>query len=801
MPRMSQPSTQPHRHPATTTLPTHPQTVPRLLKARALTNTPGTARTRLPAPAGQTLSLAAFVLACCLLPALTAPAQPRVYRDRVTPHWSTDGNRFWYRNDLPGGTREFVLVDAAAGQRAPAFDHDRVATALAKLTGAEVTPSRLPVESLAFMPDPAELLLTSTNGTTFRLDLRTSTVERQTTPGASTRPATTRATTQAATDRPRRGRRADRPHTGPRSPDGKWTLSVRNDNLFITPASSDAAAAAAAPAPLPLTSDGRPDDGYALDRVHWSPDSAHVVAIRLQAAQKHPVYTVESSPKDRLEPQLRTIDYLRPGDRIAHPRPMLFRVANRAWIPVADALFPNPWSVQDVRWSSDSSRFTFFYNQRGHQVLRIVSVDAATGSASALVDETSQTFIDYSGKFYCEWLGDDELLWASERHGHNHLYLYDARTGRVKTQVTGGPWVVRAVDRVDPVRRQIYFRAAGIRPGHDPYHTHFCRANLDGSGLTILTEGDGEHTVQWSPDGRYLIDTWSRVDLPPVTELRRASDGAAVCPLETADAREALAARGGRWPLRLTAKGRDGKTDIHGVAWLPRDFDPAKKYPVLENVYAGPQGFFTPKRFSADHGERQRLADLGMIVVQADGMGTNGRGKAFHDVCWKNLKDAGFPDRIAWIRAAAAGPLPQMDLSRVGIYGGSAGGQNAMAALLWHHDFYKVAVADCGCHDNRMDKIWWNEQWMGWPVDKSYEASSNVVNAHLMQGRLMLIVGELDRNVDPSSTFQTAAALQRAGKDFELVVVIGAGHGAAETRFGRQKRTRFIEQHLLGRPN
>jgi dipeptidyl aminopeptidase/acylaminoacyl peptidase len=385
----------------------------------------------------------------------------------------------------------------------------------------------------------------------------------------------------------------------------------------------------------------------------------------------------------------------------------------------------------------------------------------------------------------------------SERDGWNHLWLYDAQSGQAKQQITRGEWVVQDVVHVDAEKRQIWFRAGGVRPGQDPYYTHFCRVNLDGSSLVVLTAGDGTHRIQWSPGDEYFLGTWSRVDSPPVSELRRSSDGTLVCHLEQADAQDALAARGGRWPERFVAKGRDGVTDIYGIIIRPRDFDPSRKYPVVENIYAGPQDYFTPKAFRSRYGPMQQLADRGLIVVQCDGMGTAGRSKGFHDVCFRNLRDAGFPDRIAWMKAAAA-RFPEMDLTRVGIYGGSAGGQNALAALLWHGDFYCVAVADCGCHDNRMDKIWWNEQWLGWPVGEQYEANSNVVHAHRLQGKLMLIVGELDQNVDPASTMQVVDALEKADKDFDLVIVTGTGHGAAETPYGSRRRADFLVRHLLG---
>ena len=239
----------------------------------------------------------------------------------------------------------------------------------------------------------------------------------------------------------------------------------------------------------------------------------------------------------------------------------------------------------------------FLYNQRGHQILRVIAVDAATGKVQTIVDEQSPTFIDYSGKSFFNYLDDSgEIIWMSERDGWNHLYLYDAKTGSVKNQITKGEWVVRSVDKVDEKKRQIYFYAGGIRPGQDPYYLHYCRVNFDGTGLTILTEGDGTHSIKFSPDRQFFIDTCSRVDLPPVNELRRMEDGSLVCKLEEADWSELLKT-GWKMPERFVAKGRDGTTDIYGVIFRPTNFDPAKKYPVIEDIYAGPQDSFVPKSF------------------------------------------------------------------------------------------------------------------------------------------------------------------------------------------------------------
>ena len=353
----------------------------------------------------------------------------------------------------------------------------------------------------------------------------------------------------------------------------------------------------------------------------------------------------------------------------------------------------------------------------------------------------------------------------------------------------------RGVDRVDVKNREIWFRALGSHEGQDPYHVHFCRIKFDGTGLVKLTEGDGTHAIEYSPDRKVFIDTYSRVDLPPVTELRRTSDGKKICDLEKADASALLKVL--QLPERFVAQGRDGKTDIYGYIVRPSNFDPKKKYPVIEAIYAGPHDHHVRKAFSSAPGE-QRMAELGFILVKIDGMGTNWRSKGFHDVCWKNLGDSGFPDRILWIKAAAE-KHPEMDLSKgVGIYGGSAGGQSSTRALLAFGDFYTVAVSDCGCHDNRMDKIWWNELWMSWPIGPHYAEQSNVTQSHKLTGKLMLAVGELDRNVDPSSTYQVVNALIRANKDFDLLVVPGGGHGAGSSAYGGRRTMDFFVPHLMG---
>ncbi|MBX9681895.1 MAG: DPP IV N-terminal domain-containing protein [Gemmataceae bacterium] len=576
--------------------------------------------------------------------------------------------------------------------------------------------------------------------------------------------------------------------TGPDSPDGKWRVTFRDRNVVLREREGGTEHV--------LTKEGNDKDSYG-GSVYWSPDSSRLVVMRTTQSKTRVVHLIESSPKDSVYPKLHAIDYAKPGDPLPVAKPHLFDVANRKEIALDDTLYRDPWSITQLRWDRQGKEFCFLFNQRGHQALRFIGIDGVTGKTRAIIDETSKTFVDYNGKFCLHELEEtDELIWMSERDGWAHLYLIDRKTASVKHPITRGNWLVRGVDRVDPIKKQIWFRAGGIHPGQDPYHIHYARINFDGAGLTLLTEGDGDHVIAYSPDGRHFLDAYSRVDLPAVTELRDAAAGKLVCTLEKGDMSK-LSESGWKVPERFVAKGRDGTTDIHGVIYRPSNFDPKRKYPVIEAIYAGPHGSFVPRKFREFY-YPQEIAELGFIVVQIDGMGTSHRSKAFHDVCWKNLGDSGFPDRILWIKAAAQ-KYPSLDLSRgVGIYGGSAGGQSALRALLAFGDFYYVAVADCGCHDNRVDKIWWNELWMSYPIGVHYAQQSNATNAHKLTGKLLLTAGELDKNVDPASTMQVVNALIKAGKDFDLLVVPGAGHGIGESPYAARRRKDFFVQHLLG---
>ncbi len=700
----------------------------------------------------------------------------KVWHSDIRPAWIGRTDQLIFEDRSPEG-KDFIIADVVKKTRKKAFDVVKLADALGKATRDTIKASDLPLRNLV-MADDLKSVTFEYSGSVYKCDLKKYTVTRE---REARRPFA-----WGGDNRWPWGFRNEltgRPDT---SPDKKMTAFIRDYNLWIRMLKEKKE--------YQLSNDGGIGKYYSAS-VYWSPDSKKIMAYLVIPAEKHMISYVESSPEGQLQPKYYTYEYPKPGDAVPQFFPQIFDVAEKKHIVVDESMILNQYSLEEFRWDSLGNSVTFEYNKRGHQVYRVMKIDAATGKMNIIIDEQSPTFIDYSGKRYRYDVKETgEIIWASERDGWNHLWLYDGNTGKVKNQITKGEWPVRGVVSVDVKERTIIFTASGREKG-DPYLIHYYRVGFDGSGLTHLTPADGNHEALFSDNGKYFVDTWSRVDLPPVSVVRSMSDGSEVMKLTEADVKDLLAT-GWQYPEVFTAKGRDGVTDIWGVIIRPLNFDPTRKYPVIENIYAGPHSSFVPKSFRPSFSNMNSLAELGFIVVQIDGMGTSNRSKKFHDVAWKNIKDAGFPDRILWMKAAAE-KYPYMDIERVGIYGTSAGGQNSTGALLFHPEFYDVAVSSCGCHDNRMDKIWWNEAWMGWPVDQSYIESSNVENAHLLKGKLLLINGEMDNNVDPASTTQLVNALIKAGKDFDYLLVPGMQHSSGGV-YGERRRMDFFVEHLLG---
>lgn len=682
-----------------------------------------------------------------------------------------NAHSFWYITSTPKGS-EFFVLDGDKQEARSAFDQQRLSDSLKAMQKRDFDAYKLPFRSIRFN-DNMDSLFFDFEGNEYTCNLKDYTINQE-----RNRPQRNYGNYWGGVFKEDRKDRV-------KSPDGKKEAYISEGNLWITDLDTRQN--------KKISYDGATNEYYSSN-IYWSPDSKKIVCCKYRPAETRKLLMISSSPRDQLQPKTEEYDYPKPGDALPVRRPVVFFVDEDRQqefnVPNVELQF----NLSNIRWNKDSDRFTFDFNKRGHQQYVIYAGELNTGELKAIVNEEAKTFIHY-GSLYQFWFNNGtELLWLSERDGWKHLYLYDALSGQVKRQLTKGEWIVKSVVNVDEVKRTLIFKGCGMDKGEDPYLEKYYSLNIDNGKITVLTPENATHNVTFSSDYSYFVDSYSRVDMPPVIALRSATDGKILLkPEKQPDITEAQKA-GWRMPEVFSAKGRDGKTDIWGMIIRPSDFDPNKTYPVVEYIYAGPHDSHVPKSFAMNYWPSQ-LAELGFIAVLIDGMGTANRSKAFHDVCWKNLKDGGFPDRIAWMKAAAE-KYPEMDISRVGIYGGSAGGQNAMGALLFHPDFYKVGVASCGCHDNRMDKIWWNEQWMGYPVGKEYEECSNVVNAKLLQGNLMLILGELDNNVDPSSTLQVVDELIKQNKDFEFVMLPGVRHTGGE-QYGERKRRDFFVKHLL----
>lgn len=691
----------------------------------------------------------------------------------VVPHWVDQTSAFWYVRQTEKG-KEYVKVDAASKKRTALFDQQKMAAALTEKAGREINAYNLPLQNCQ-LNISLDTLRFQLDGKFWAYSIKNNRLLDE---GAI--PLRGKERHWMEVDDEKEGR----PVT---SLDGKWTAFIKNDNVYVCEVATGKE--------KQLSQDGTLSNYYS-SYIQWSPDSKSVVSCRIRPVEKRYVYYVESSPADQAQPKLHKQEYAKPGDELRFKVPCIFEVeSGRRLIPSTE-LFSHQYELSGPMWNADSKAITFEYNERGHKVYRVLEMSAVDGSVRTLIEEKEEKYVNYP-RIYRNYLSDGKrIIWSSERDNYNHLYLYDRATGKPLNQITKGEWYVRGVQHVDEANEVIYFSANGMKKGEDPYLIHYYKINFDGSNLVELTPEEGMHQCWYSSDYKYLVDVYSKVDQAPIAVLRDAKNGKIRMQLDKADI-SALLANGWKAPEVFSAKGRDGKTDMWGVIYRPSNFDPSKKYPVIEYIYSGPGDQYVPKTFSSYNWWMTSLAELGFIVVQVDGMTTSFRSKEFEEVCYKNLKDAGLPDHIAWIKAAAQ-KYPYMDIDRVGIFGCSAGGQESTGAVLFHPEFYKAAYSACGCHDNRMDKIWWNELWMGYPVDESYSACSNVDNAHLLSRPLMLVVGELDDNVDPASTLQVVDALIKADKMFEQLYLPGKGHSLGGS-YELHRLYEFFNRKLLQR--
>lgn len=726
---------------------------------------------------------------------------PLVLRAGVRPNWLPDG-RFWYRVMTENGA-EFILVDPAKGTRAPAFDHAKLAAALAQVTGAKVGAYQLPFQQIELAADGKTV--------SFTVERKRFTCDVQ---GSQCTAAELSGGNRAAGPARGRGFGASAMAT---SPDGKRVAFIRDFNLWVREVATGKE--------TQLTTDGVKDFGYATDNagwtksdnpvVAWSPDSKKIATFQHDGRGVGEMYlasTVAGHPK------LEAWKYPLPGDAKIF---MIERVVidvdaakvTRLKMPT-DAhrstlcdhiVCGGTWA--DVQWGADSAQLAFVSTSRDRKEVTLRIADPQTGAVRDVLEEKVDTFFESSaassaGRVNWRYLNaSNEILWYSQRDDWGQLYLYDAQTGKLKNQITTGAGNVTHLLRVDEANRQLYFLGVGKEQGRDPYFRHFYRVGFDGKGLKLLTPEDADHDIALAPSGQSFTDSYSKPDVPPIAVVRDVA-GKLLVTLEKADISRLLAT-GWQPPQPITVKARDGVTDLYGLMYKPTKLDPTKKYPIVNNIYPGPQtGSMRGRGFSAERGDQQALAELGFVVVQIDGMGTPWRNKKFHTAWYGNMGDNTLPDQVTGMKQLAQ-KYPWIDIERAGIYGHSGGGNATATAMFQYPDFFKVGVGQAGNHDNRLYEDDWGEKWQGLLVRNAdgttnYDNQANQLMAKNLKGKLLLAHGTMDANVPPYSTLLVVDALIKANKDFDLILFPNRGHGFGNEPYMVRRRWDYFVQHLLG---
>ena len=601
---------------------------------------------------------------------------------------------------------------------------------------------------------------------------------------------------------------------GVTSPDGKKSVYIKDWNLWVKDVATGKE--------TQLTTDGVKDFGYATDNAGWrksdrpiliwSPDSRKVATF--QQDQRH-VSDMYLATTNVGAPKLEAWKYPLPQDKEIikiHRIIIDVETADAVRLKIApddrrgtlcDDISCDG-SFDDNEWNADGTKLAFVSSSRDHKQAKFRIADTATGDVREVFEEVVATQYE-SGQGSINWKylpATNEAIWYSERDDWGHLYLYDLTTGKPKHQITKGNFVVMRVLKVDDTARTIFFEANGREAGRDPYFTHFYRIDFDGKNLKLLTPEDGTHQITISSDGKYFVDNFSRPDVPPVAVLRDLT-GKLIANLEKADGSR-LAAAGWKPPTPITVKSRDAKWDLYGLMFTPTTLDAAKKYPVINYIYPGPQaGGVGSRSFSPSRSDHQALAELGFVVVIIDGTCNPDRSKSFHDVCYGNMADNTLEDQIAGLKQLAA-RYPYLDLGRVGVWGHSGGGYATAAAMFRFPAFYKVGISESGNHDNRNYEDDWGERYIGLLTKTAdgkdnYEAQANQIYAKNLKGKLLLAHGAMDDNVPPYNTYLVVDALVKANKDFDLIVFPNARHGyGAASLYMMRRRWDYFVKNLLG---
>jgi dipeptidyl aminopeptidase/acylaminoacyl peptidase len=697
---------------------------------------------------------------------LTYNTEPLVEHGAVRPNWLS-ADRFWYLSNSGSG-KAFFLVDPAKKSRIAAFDQEKLATELSKLSGTNYTGNQLPFQSISYTADDSAITF-SVKGQRYNYDLKA---------GALTKDAGNAGSVSAAPA----GRRGTLEIV---SPDGKLAAFIRNYNLWVRDVATKKE--------TQLTTDGIKDFGYATDNagwkssegpiLRWSPDSKKIATFQQDQRKVSDMYLVTTNVG---KPTLKAWKYALPGDQdiamihrviidVVQPKVIRLQVdADPHRASLSDDI-ASSGTFDDVDWKADASELAFLSTSRDHKEEKFRIADAVTGKVREVFKEVVATQFE-SGQGSINWrylAKSKEIIWYSERDNWGHLYLYDASTGKVKNQITKGDWVVTKMLKVDEKNRVLYFLAGGREPGN-PYFSHLYKVGFDGKNLRLLSQEEGNHQIGLSPSGEYFVDSFSQPNVAPVTVLRN-MNGALISTLEKADLSKLVAA-GWKAPIPVSLKAQDGKTDIYGLVFTPTNMDPNKKYPVIDYIYPGPQGGSVGSwSFAASRGDNQALAELGFIVVAIEGTSNPLRSKSFHDMSYGDMSSNTLPDQITAIKQLAL-KYP-IDTARVGIWGHSGGGFATAAAMFRYPDFFKVGISESGNHENRNYEDDWAERYDGLAANSNYEAQANQNYAKNLKGKLMLAHGMMDDNVPPSNTMLVVDALIKANKNFDLVLFPNSPHG------------------------
>lgn len=720
---------------------------------------------------------------------LAFSTQKYIDHSNVRPHWLS-GDRFWYR-DLNAKGSEFILVNPVSGKLSPAFDQKKLATSLSSATGKKYEAQKLPFETFSFSDDERTIFFNA-NGKQWKCDLQ----NYQCTQDVSVKENNNRTERNEVI-----------------SPNGTKSVFIKDYNLWVKDLSTGKE--------TQLTTDGIKYFGYATDNagwkhsdaaiLRWSPDSRKIATFQQDERKVGDMYLVTTNVG---HPELKAWKYPLPGDsnvimiqrviiNVDTPKVIRLQLAPDFHRATLSDDISSSGTFDDIDWNPNGNELAFVSTSRDHKTEKFRITDANTGAVRDVFEETVPTQYE-SGQGAINWRylpKSNEIIWYSERDNWGHLYLYDSRTGKLKNQITRGDFVVTKLLKVDEKKRQLYFVAVGKDPAN-PYFTHFYRIDFNGKNLTALSPETGNHSITLSPSEKYFIDSYSQPDIPAVIVLRDLN-GKLISTLEKEDVSR-LKATGWQPPKPITVKAHDGKTDLYGIMFTPTNLDPNKKYPVIDYIYPGPQGGSVGNwSFVASRGDHQALAELGFVVVLIEGTCNPNRSKSFHDMCYGNMAENTLPDQVSGIKQLAE-KYGYLDTSRVGIWGHSGGGFATAAAMFRYPDFFKVGISESGNHDNRNYEDDWGERYIGLLKTgangvSNYEPQANEIYAKNLKGKLMLAHGLLDDNVPPSNTLFVVEALEKANKDFDLVIFPNSRHGYGPfSIYMMRRRWDYFVKNLLG---